>query len=311
VPFSKSAITRIQAIAMVFVILVALIGAYCVLYHKIQTPSPTVTPTPIPSPTHHPTPSASPTPPTPTPTPTPTLTPTPTPTPTSKPTPTPTPLPSPTPKLDLNWAGYIVVSNIKNPQPVVIGVSASWIVPEVNVSKRDTFSAVWIGIGGYLDKTLIQTGTEQEYVDGQVYYFAWYELLPDYLVTIHSINVWPGDTITASISLVDSVANEWAIQISDVTRAQTFKENFNYNCSKLSAEWMVERPTVNDALSTLADFGNVTLTDCRVTIKTNVGTIGTFPYVQAVMYDRPNIQLVNVSPLSYDGSSFTVNYLSR
>lgn len=158
---------------------------------------------------------------------------------------------------------------------------------------------------------MIQTGTEQECVDGQVYYFAWYELLPDYMVTIHSINVWPGDKVAASINLVDSAANEWVIQISDVTRGQTFKQSFNYNCSRLSAEWIVERPTVNNKLSTLADFGNVTLTECRATIETNVGTISTFPYVQAVMYNRPNTQLVEVSPLSYDGSSFTVSYLGR
>jgi hypothetical protein len=61
---------------------------------------------------------------------------------------------------DTNWAGYAVVSDIQNPQANVTGVSASWAVPEVIVSSEDKFSAVWIGIGGFFDNSLIQTGTE-------------------------------------------------------------------------------------------------------------------------------------------------------
>jgi hypothetical protein len=190
----------------------------------------------------------------------------------------------------------------------VVGVSGSWTVPGVHVSQGDTFSAAWIGIGGQFDETLIQTGTEQDSISGQDTYSAWYELVPNDSITITTINVSPGDKITASINLVDSATNEWSIEINDVTTGQGFKQNFFYNSSRLSAEWIVERPTVDSSLSTLADFGSITFTDSNATMDTNVGTISNFPFSRVIMQNRQNIELVAVSSLSRDGSSFTVKY---
>lgn len=208
-----------------------------------------------------------------------------------------------------DWAGYVVLSDSSNPQPVVVGVNGSWTVPTVTVSASDEFSATWIGIGGYLDQTLIQTGSEQDSINGTAEYSVWYELLPNDSITIN-MNVAPGDRIQASIKLVDSVTDEWLIEIADVTTAQRFMQNVFYNSSQLSAEWIVERPFVNNAISTLADFNSVTFTDAKATMDSNVGTIRHFPYAQVTMRNRQNVQLVTVSSLSSDGSSFTVNYLA-
>jgi len=207
-----------------------------------------------------------------------------------------------------NWSGYIVASDIQNSSPVLSSVSASWTVPEIKPSENNTFSGVWIGMGGYGEDTLIQTGTEQEYVNGRVVYYAWYELLPDYLVRILNIHVRAGDTVTASISLINENTSSWSIEIADVTRGQHFRKTFVYNSSRLSAEWVVERPKVNGTISTLADFGNVTLTECKATIDGVTGVISSFSYAQFVMYNQ-ELQLVTVSPLNDDGSSFTVSYL--
>jgi hypothetical protein len=208
----------------------------------------------------------------------------------------------------LQWSGYIVASDVQNPSPVVSSVSASWTVPEIKPSENNTFSGVWVGIGGYGEDTLIQTGTEQEYVNGRLVYYAWYELLPDYLVRIPTVHVRAGDTVTASISLINENTNTWSIEIADVTRGERFKKTVVYNSSRLSAEWVVERPKVNDTISTLADFGNVTFTECKATIEGNTGAISNFSYAQLAMYDQ-ELQLVTVSPLNDDGSSFTVSYL--
>jgi hypothetical protein len=206
------------------------------------------------------------------------------------------------------WAGYMVASNLQNRQPVVSSISASWTVPEVRASENDTESAAWIGIGGYGDKTLIQTGTDQQCVNGRASYFAWYELIPDHVVRILNMRIRPGDTITASINLIDKAANTWLIEINDVTWGASFKETFFYNSSRLSAEWIIERPTVNGNISTLADFGSVTFSDCIATIENSTGTVSSFPHNQLVMYTSQDVQLVTVSPLYSDGSGFTVNY---
>jgi hypothetical protein len=208
----------------------------------------------------------------------------------------------------LDWGGYVVVSSLPNPQPVVIGVSGSWIVPQVTISQKDAFSSVWIGIGGYTDETLIQIGTAHNSINGSAVYSVWYELLPQYSDTITAMDVAPGDKITASINLVDTAKNEWSVEIVDATKGQRFSQNFFYNSSRLSAEWIVEKPTVNNVLSSLADFGSVTITDAKATTDTNSGTISDFPFSQFTIYDRQNKALVTVSSLISNGSSFTVKY---
>jgi len=164
-------------------------------------------------------------------------------------------------------------------------------------------------VGGQFDQTLIQTGTEQNSIGGQVTYRAWYELLPGTVLGINSLSISPGDIITASISLVNPNTDTWSIEIHDVTNGQFFLRNVIYVSSALSAEWIVERPTVGSRLETLADFGQVTFAGCGTTLNGKGGTISSFPSNRITMYDDQNKQLVNVSALTQDGSSFTVGFL--
>ncbi len=211
--------------------------------------------------------------------------------------------------LSQDWSGYSVASDFVNPKPVVVGVSGSWAVPRVIVSLDDRFSAVWIGIGGEFDEgTLIQTGTEEDSLNLTESYSVWYELLPNDSVTISTMNVSSGDNISASINLVDSATNTWTIKINDVSTGQSYNENFVYDCSKLSAEWIVERPTVDQTIATLADIGSVTFTDATATFNNTTGRISDFPSAQIVMVDRLNNELTSVSSLNSDGSGFTVAY---
>ncbi len=173
------------------------------------------------------------------------------------------PLPIPLVSIAGNWAGYEVSNNFPNPTPAIQEVSASWIVPSVKNDGADTSSSVWIGIGGQSDKTLIQVGTEQDFRNGSANYYAWYELLPSYSVSIPSFTVSPGDKMEASISLVDSNNSIWSISLEDLTNNNQFQNNFTYNSPRLTAEWIVERPEVNNALTQLSDFGTVSFTNCN------------------------------------------------
>jgi len=212
--------------------------------------------------------------------------------------------------VSLDWAGYAVASDFANPQPVVDGVNSSWKVPTVSFSLQNTYSAAWIGIGGQLDSTLIQIGTEQDCVNGEPTYSVWYELLPRNSVTITTVNASPGDEITASITLVNPAANEWSLEISDLSKAQSFEISVTYPSSRLSAEWIVERPTVGNNLVTLANFGTITFMNSHIIFNNTVGTIGSFPHVRTIMNNRQNIRLVSVSSLASDSASFSVRYLN-
>ncbi len=207
-----------------------------------------------------------------------------------------------------SWGGYSVSSNPLSTLPLMSSVSASWTVPTVSAGSADAYSAAWIGIGGQGEPTLIQTGSQHDYVGGQAYYSLWYELLPDDSVTLTNVTASPGDKVSASISLINGEANPWRIEIIDVSNGQGFSQNFFYNSSRLTAEWIVERPLVNNKLAELANFGSVMFTDIRVEVRSKTGTLADFPNSMIMMQDFQNQDMISVSQLSKDGSSFTVKY---
>lgn len=207
------------------------------------------------------------------------------------------------------WSGYVISSDLGNPQPNVTGVSASWTVPRVTQTYVDTYSSAWIGIGGFHnDKTLIQAGTEHDYVDNREFYSAWYEILPDQAIRIEQMEITPGDLIEVSIFLINSQTNEWKIEIKDITKEQEFSINLFYNSSKLTAEWIVERPNVNNQISSLADFGIITFNNCYASINLNTAELGEYPHSLVKMTNDLSLQLAAVSMIDENNTSFSIQF---
>ncbi len=174
----------------------------------------------------------------------------------------------------------------------------------------DSFSAAWVGIGGQFDESLIQAGTEHDSVGGVANYSCWYELLPQDSVNIDAVTVRPGDIITVTIRLLDPQTRLWSIELMDKTNGQSFSETVTYNSSMLSAEWIVERPTVNNFEPPLAAFSPVTFTGCSATLGGVPGGIISFSDNRFILFGRTNNELASASAQSGDGSSFTVTYLT-
>ena len=207
----------------------------------------------------------------------------------------------------LSWSGYLVTSGFTSSQFEVVGINASWVVPQVNASAADGYSSAWVGIGGQSDTTLIQVGTEHNSFNGEASYSVWYELLPSYPQTIN-VSIQPQDTIVASITLTDSATDEWNIQITDVTNGQTFTQTVVYNSNRSSAEWILERPNVNGQISSLVDFRTVNFAGCYVNIGNSVAPIGKEGYSRIQMTNQQYTVLASVSDLGSDNESFTVTY---
>lgn len=158
----------------------------------------------------------------------------------------------------------------------------------------------------------MQVGTEQDYTFAGASYYAWYELLPAAAITIN-MTITPGDQMNAAIVMNNANTNQWNITITDLTTDQQFQTPVTYTSSQLSAEWIIERPEVAHRISTLANFGQVTYTNCAATLSSTTGTISNFPNAELVMYQSLNNgfglnQLTSISELSPDGSSFTATY---
>ena len=147
-----------------------------------------------------------------------------------------------------NWSGYAVTGSTYN------SVTAKWNVSAVAASRKATYSSDWVGIDGYNNSNLIQTGTESDYYNGAAHYAAWWEILPAAETVIPSITVKPGDTVTASIT--KGSGSSWTIKITD--GSQSFTTTQNYTGPQTSAEWIEEAPTVGGRVAPLANYGHAT-----------------------------------------------------
>ncbi|HEY3020092.1 MAG TPA: G1 family glutamic endopeptidase [Solirubrobacteraceae bacterium] len=82
-----------------------------------------------------------------------------------------------------NWAGYAVArkgTRFKR-------VSGSWVQPAVDCTGDRSYSAYWVGLGGYrtTSNALEQVGTAADCDStGAAHYTAWYELVPAAAVTM-------------------------------------------------------------------------------------------------------------------------------
>ncbi len=158
-----------------------------------------------------------------------------------------------------NWSGYAETGTFT-------GVSATWTVPTVAASASATYSSAWIGVDGFNNSNLIQTGTEEDYYNGAPHYNAWWEILPASETALPGSNVVSGgDRMKASIYETSgtvttgnghrrSTEHVWTVTISDTTRGWNFTTQQAYNGAGTSAEWVVEAPEVGGRIATLNHY---------------------------------------------------------
>src|SRR5439155_3225782 len=92
-----------------------------------------------------------------------------------------------------NWSGYAKTGSYAR-------ASGAWVVPSIASSRKATYSSQWVGIDGFNNSNLIQTGTEADYYSGSAHYGAWWEILPAAETVIPSITVHPGDHMSGSVT---------------------------------------------------------------------------------------------------------------
>lgn len=148
-----------------------------------------------------------------------------------------------------NWSGYAKSGTYT-------AITGKWTVPSVSSSSGATYSSSWIGIDGFTNSNLIQTGTEQDYYNGRAHYAAWWEILPASATFITSLTIHPGDHMSASIK--KGSGSNWTISISDTTTGHSFSTTKTYNGPHSSAEWIEEAPTVGGRQAKLAHYSTFT-----------------------------------------------------
>ncbi len=208
-----------------------------------------------------------------------------------------------------NWAGYSTGAGA-----AYSAVSGCWTVPTVTASAGNTYSAAAIGLDGDItgsDSDLIEVGTEQDWISGTAQYFAWWEILPA-LETPISMTVNPDDAICASITSMQ-LSTDWTITLTDETSGAQFSTVQSYSLLASSAQWLVERPSVDGSLTNLADYGQITFDP--------VSAEGEYPSslsaadgIEMLDCDPPSVSCTGAPVISTpsdpdsDGNGFTVAY---
>lgn len=160
-----------------------------------------------------------------------------------------------------NWSGYAVTAGSYT------AVTGQWTVPAAAPTQSSTYSAAWIGIGGFTTADLIQTGTESDFVNGHAEYAAWWTTsdLGYAEQPIDSIHVTPGDAISASV--VKNSDGTWTMTLTD--GGQTFSTaRLSFDSSETSAEWIMEAPGIGGRTAPLANYGTDIFDPSSVTVTT-------------------------------------------
>lgn len=201
-----------------------------------------------------------------------------------------------------NWSGYAVTHT------TYTAATGHWTVPTPARTRGSTYSAAWVGIGGFNDAALIQTGTEQDFVNGRAVYAAWWTTdAQGYAETSfpQGVNVHAGDTMDASI--VESTSGSWTITLTDASTGQTGTETLDagtYTNPGLSAEWIMEAPGIGGHQSTIANFGSDVFDSGTVNGNRGPG----FTDADAGELIQKNVVVTIPSKPDKDTDGFTIKY---
>lgn len=215
-----------------------------------------------------------------------------------------------------NWSGYAVTGS------AFTVAKGSWTVPSVNCSKTpNTYSSFWVGIDGYSSSTVEQTGTDSDCSGSSARYYAWYEFYPAGSILISSVQVSPGNKMSASVTYSGS---QFTVKITNVTTGKSFRKSGRVSgARRTSAEWIAEAPccTRSGGILPLADFGTVYLgSDYTKVSGTNDATDGAIsgPISQfgssvfsITMVSSSGATEAVPSSLTKDGTSFDVVWKSQ
>jgi hypothetical protein len=133
-----------------------------------------------------------------------------------------------------NWAGYIAPGR----DGQFTTVTASWVEPSVTCHGSDLY-APWVGIDGYGDDTVEQTGVQTACSGRSASYAAWYEMYPASPV-YYSNPVSANDSFTATVT---SSGKSYTLTMKDNTKgwSETTTKSLS-SAEGASAEAVIEAP---------------------------------------------------------------------
>jgi hypothetical protein len=202
-----------------------------------------------------------------------------------------------------NWSGYALTGS----NGTFTSASASWTEPTATCSSggggrhghgssSDQYAAFWVGLDGYANSTVEQTGTDSDCDGSTPDYYGWYEMYPAGPV-YYSNTVKAGDSMSASVTF--SGTNTYTLVLTDSTQdwTQTTVKTAS-GLARASAEVITEAPSSNSGVLPLADFGTINYT----LASENGSSLGTANSIAITMVDNSGADKDSTSSISASGS---------
>lgn len=150
-----------------------------------------------------------------------------------------------------NWGGYVVTGASGSFKTT----SVSWTQKAVSCPSGAD-SSPWIGIDGFNDNTVEQTGTDGDCNGSSPSYYAWYEMYPRGTVVINK-PISAGDHFTGTVTF--NGGTSYTLKLTNVTDGWTKTVTKSLSSKDNSAEAVLEQ----DGPS-LADFGRLPFRNFKV-----------------------------------------------
>lgn len=229
----------------------------------------------------------------------------------------------------LNWGGYVDY----NASYLVTKVTGSWIVPAIlgahagycpDAQKTWDDNSVWVGIDGFSDSTVEQTGTSSDCFYGQVSYYPWYEFYPAGSEAFPSADVVnAGDLMIGSVNYVGASAGGpvFTTTLTDVTQHWSFTSPATAvpGAEMNSAEW-IDESAYYDGFLGLTQVNSVSFGDASATINGHTHFVGDWgsnvQWLTMVDYawsPGTGLTYVKAYPSAFNGqgSGFSVTWVSN
>jgi len=239
----------------------------------------------------------------------------------------------PSTKNSTNWSGFAVYRDPyvldRNAPPPYVFVSAEWYVPSVAGEQgiQDN-SVLWVGMDGETNGDVLQDGTGQDAIGTNFFgikwtmasIYAWAEFFPLDMQVLPNFKVGPGDHMLGQVWM----GNAGSVPTLSGVFGVCFLQNLSNGSASYvyitppagttftgsSAEWIMERPTIDGALPDLSDYGAAMMLNAwaQRTDGTLVAPSGNPYSVQITMTDAAGAIMSTVTRLS--NSSMVFNWLA-
>ena len=179
-----------------------------------------------------------------------------------------------------NWSGFVLrypyIRSVLNPYspPPFVFASGEWFVPSVAGEQgvQDN-SSLWVGMDGSGNSDVLQDGTGQDAIGTNFLgikwtvasYFAWTEFFPADAQQLTNFKISPGDHMLGQVWMGNAGSKPTFTGVFGVCylfNLTTGTYTYVYitppsgtTFTGISAEWIMERPTIDGVLPDLSDYG--------------------------------------------------------